>query len=61
MDKQNALGLKSVPRAIGTPASIILRTGGGTSLSMYAVVGNITAMDPAFAMASIPLSFTFSK
>jgi len=39
-------GLKSDPRQTTTPASIIFRTGGGTSFRIYAVVGKITAADP---------------
>jgi len=36
------LGLKSVPRATGTPPSIIFRAGGGSSFNTYTVAGNST-------------------
>ena len=42
IERQKAFGLKSVPRATMTPWSIILRTGGGLSLRMQAVVGRMT-------------------
>jgi len=61
MARQNAFGLKSEPKATGTPASIIFLTGGGSSLRMYAVVGRMTPIDPFLAISEIPLSVIFSR
>ncbi len=44
-----------------TPWSIIRLTGGGRSLKMYAVVGRMTATEPAAAMASVPASEISSR
>lgn len=61
IERQKAFGLKSVPRATITPASIIFLAGGDFSLKIYAVVGRMTATVPDSAIAEIPSSETSSK
>lgn len=61
MARQWALGLKSDPRATGTPSCINARAGGGLRRRLKAVVGNSTPTVPARAMALMPSSDTSSK